>query len=656
MKRDDKTSAFVGGIGTGCLVIKKTGETELRGAVKVLQTDGSIKDAGRAFFGKDPLRFALYVNDGEQTACKMLTSDEQAGTSVSIERQYAFVQTLFDSVPGLVCRVRYFNPFIPLNTADSAIPAAFAECLVENTGTRTANVSLVGLFGRLKQSCAVHAAYHKETDTFGVSMSLEESGASVALAADARDFTFSSVEKADNATVLRSLSEAKGFLDNSGETGTTVLLASHFTLHPGESKRVRYVASWYFPELSGTVKTYYSHYFTDALSCATYCFLHFERLKAQTGTFVSLLEGSSLPAAAKAFASARLDRVKHPDTVCEQTGKTYLACAGAKKAALSAEALFPALAGKFALLSVADALKEEKEVPEPSPEKAWETLCALLLSFSHYRRTGTSRLFAENFPEIARLAEKTAEHLPEQPLLLSLTGTYGIATMLASLAELYADAKTVQKYREKQEDSLRTLCEAAKDVTEETAPLILLCEESARLAGIPSLFPAESVRAAASKEAKKAAGRLSFAPLASLIRTGQADVTEKMLMSADESESAVWLMPLIDAFGRFSYDKMNASLTVCPCETGNFPDECVRQFVCFDGAFGYAEEGVDYCELHILSGDVKLRSFGCAHRVYKVQYGGRNLPCTADGTKAYWDSPLTVDAERKLTLLIDISK
>ena len=106
------------------------------------------------------------------------------------------------------------------------------------------------------------------------------------------------------------------------DSAAECVLATSFTLAPGEKKTVKYIISWYFPtnynywnpikreeaesikhnkdgdeippktgltdeELYrlSTWKNYYTRFFDDAIDCAEYCYIHYDRMKSETELF-----------------------------------------------------------------------------------------------------------------------------------------------------------------------------------------------------------------------------------------------------------------------------------------------------------------------------------------------------------------------------------
>ncbi|MBQ8758627.1 MAG: hypothetical protein IJZ20_02945, partial [Clostridia bacterium] len=85
-------------------------------------------------------------------------------------------------------------------------------------------------------------------------------------------------------------------------------------------------------------------------------------------------------------------------------------------------------------------------------------------------------------------------------------------------------------------------------------------------------------------------------------------------------------------------------------------DKNFRGFISFDDAYGFVEQGIDYIEIQLVLGEIKVKSFICSHKPYKAMYAGRIWNCDIDGNVVILDSNMTVSKIKKLTMLIDITK
>lgn len=119
---------------------------------------------------------------------------------------------------------------------------------------------------------------------------------------------------------------------------------------------------------------------------------------------------------------------------------------------------------------------------------------------------------------------------------------------------------------------------------------------------------------------------------------------------------AIKAFSLIPAFSGFEYDKNNMAVSFCPDEKYSDNFGTFKGFVYFDGAYGYVEQGSDYIEIILYSGEIKVRKFTSSHKPFKVLYGGRLWSCDINGKTVIMDNNLTVTKNKKLTLLIDTSK
>ena len=118
------------------------------------------------------------------------------------------------------------------------------------------------------------------------------------------------------------------------------LLAAHITLAAGESKTVRFVISWNFPNCENTWnqdareaaeknsvpqtwKNYYATLWQDSKVSAGYALENWERLYHETKLFKDTLFASSLPASALDAISANISILKSPTVLRLEDGTFY---------------------------------------------------------------------------------------------------------------------------------------------------------------------------------------------------------------------------------------------------------------------------------------------------------------------------------------------
>jgi len=240
----------VGGIGTGSIQI------DGRATRPVWQIFNNMTQAGvpNSFF-------AIRVKGADGKPVLRALQTEAAGPfaamkSLAFRGEYPFGWFDFDD-PGLPVKVSLetFNPLIPLNARDSAIPCAIYNVAVANPGGKPVEVAVlavqqnaVGFDGRGRINGRSFPGYGgntnrvRRTDRATV---LEMAGAkpgSMALAV---------LDKAAAATAAWEAPDKLPGPDKAGPSakGETLdgALASTFTLEPGASRTVSFVLAWHFP-------------------------------------------------------------------------------------------------------------------------------------------------------------------------------------------------------------------------------------------------------------------------------------------------------------------------------------------------------------------------------------------------------------------------
>ena len=161
-------------------------------------------------------------------------------------------------------------------------------------------------------------------------------------------------------------------------------------------------------------------------------------------------------------------------------------------------------------------------------------------------------------------------------------------------------------------------------------------------------------------------GDIDFYTCAALAKYGYVDLSLQALQSLFEKDMSVSEQKLYDiamqscvmipSFSGFDYDKNKMTVSFCPHDASSDDEGIFKSFISFDGAYGYVEQGIDYIEILLQSGEVKVRKFNCSHRPYKAMYAGRMWYCDIDRNTVTLDSNLAVTKSKKLTMLIDLTK
>lgn len=310
----------IGGIGAGCI------QVDGRAVRSVWQIFGNHAHA----FVPDSF-FAVRVKADSQDPLVRALQTEPVGPflpmrALSFRGEYPFGWYDFGD-PSLPVNVSLetFNPLVPTNCKDSAIPCAVFNITVENMSARTLGVSLlaaqqnaVGFTGEGEIVGRVHPSYgqnknrimreggatilHMSTlkpeDTVGFGdMALMVTGANASATADCPDLPH-----------LFSDYLADGLLDGPESAGPSPAgetidgaLAVPFRLKPGQRRTVTFVLTWYFPNVRhgmgewGGTGYRYCRWWTSALDVARDLRKRLDSLASDTRLYHDALYSSTLP-------------------------------------------------------------------------------------------------------------------------------------------------------------------------------------------------------------------------------------------------------------------------------------------------------------------------------------------------------------------------
>ncbi len=738
-----KQTAFLGGLGTGCLKLDQNGSTQFAGLAKTTLR--------RAHPGEDsdPVSFAICVTkDGDGNASghgahfALLKAPESDSTPTSVnlpraairfEKRFPFASFSFDrAITEVAVQMTAFNPTILHNSVDSGIPAAFFEFTLTNPTSTGLTVSLCALLKSFSNSGKATLGYDTAQGVFYTEIAEHAKGVSarrrgsLAIATNEPNFTYEVLSETENNVFFEHFRENAGFLSNRAPTDAAkhmaALVASHVHLDAGETQSVRYLVAWNYPYLAespakGEEKNYYCHYFSDIRGCVSYCFSHFDRLwKESLFLRETLFEKANLPAALRECIECSLECVKDPALRRDAAGILKGTSGGIAEegsgsdqtpsVSVALEALFPGITTPTATVSLKNLMlaKGKEYDSEVFVPTAYDTDCSpgelcirffMIMRLYYAYKTGSDlRFVAENFVDIACMVDvlcDSAERIPDDDAD-KFFEVYAamLPTLMAMIrvSDILRDKKRKAAYTERLEKN-RARFEAQGESFGEKYPLRVLSSAfvselmcSYTLYDMPCLQRVaerlhERLDAGENIGKKQEAVFFSAAKLVQLYayagyspevkeartRAVSDGITlvkqitgRSFSKKSDLYAAAMQMCALLAAFSGFAYDKNSMTLTVAPEESLLDADGLFREFVSFDGAYGYVEQGEDYIELTVLSGEVKVRQVVTSHTPYRVMYGGRFRMCDIDGKTVILDGNYTVTKEKKLTILIDTTK
>ncbi|MBV7328261.1 hypothetical protein KFU94_08365 [Chloroflexi bacterium TSY] len=281
--------------------------------------------------------------------------------SVDFRGEYPLAELTFhdNTFPGEV-GLRAFNPFIPLNDHDSGIPAAFFEYEITNSTNETLIYTVVGNLrnplpannvNSVEQIGDVHLLYLQsdclnQDDVYHGNLTLATDAGSVeGTQLSWQQYWFRGAWFDSLEVYWRDLMAPGGFDNrlyeaNSAGEQNEGLLAVRFSLAPGETRSVRFVISWHFPNcenywstetrqaaLDGGIpliwRNYYATQWDDSRDSAEYALTDWDRLYRETKRFKDALFASTLPDVAIEAISANLSTLKTPVVMRLEDGTFY---------------------------------------------------------------------------------------------------------------------------------------------------------------------------------------------------------------------------------------------------------------------------------------------------------------------------------------------
>ncbi len=261
--------------------------------------------------------------------------------SCEFEGNFPFAELAF-SDPHFPAQVNLtaFNPFIPLNDADSSIPAAFFEIEIYNTTDSEVEYGVCFSVANPAENSVNKALENGK----GV---LLTGGGELCFAADCENASVQLYRYRGGwndalETFWREMTEKPVLpprnYDTAGKFDTAAVEARVF-VKPGGRKTVRFVMSWYYPETGRTTKplslgrgdvpwdtkwnNYYAKLFSSAADCASYCLKNWDRLRDESKKFQEALSDSTLPPEIREAISATLSVLKSPTVMRLENGEFY---------------------------------------------------------------------------------------------------------------------------------------------------------------------------------------------------------------------------------------------------------------------------------------------------------------------------------------------
>ncbi len=240
-----------------------------------------------------------------------------------------------------------FNPFIPRDSKNSSIPAAFFEFEVENTEDYDMKyqiaISVANPFSTSVNKHEKKAGSHFITMSNGSVQKDDINYGDLTVATDCdtvyyQSYWYRGSWQDSIVSFWNEFSSELNFrdrvYDTEGSNDTCTLLAEVYVL-PHEKKKVRFVLSWNMPnnynywskteddEIRKPWKNYYATIFKDSCDSAFYSLENWDNLYNRTLLFKDALHGTTLPESVIDAAASNLSVLKSPTVLRLEDGSFY---------------------------------------------------------------------------------------------------------------------------------------------------------------------------------------------------------------------------------------------------------------------------------------------------------------------------------------------
>ena len=274
--------------------------------------------------------FALRTKSKNATVVKILQTSSlvpfPAINSLTFQGEYPFGWYNFeDNELPVKVSLEAYNPLIPMDIKNSAIPCAIFRIKVKNTSSNNVEVNLLGtqqnavgftgydtIVGPNNRTCTGYGQNLNKIVSGTKKTSIEMTGLSGSMQLSLYGKKVSYSASWENLSSLYNDFSDDGKISGkkkaiSPKTGMTIdgALATGFTLKPNKTKVITFVLSWYFP--GGTfgrsdtdwyfpyAGSYYENWWTNACDVDRYVLKNFKYLDSTTRLYHETMYSSTIP-------------------------------------------------------------------------------------------------------------------------------------------------------------------------------------------------------------------------------------------------------------------------------------------------------------------------------------------------------------------------
>lgn len=300
--------------------------------------------------------FAIRAKTNVSTVVRALQTSSvgsfPAMNSLTFQGEYPFGWYSFqDAELPVTVTLEAYNPLIPMDLKNSAIPSAIFRITVKNTSTGNVAVSLLGsqqnavgftgydtITGPNNRNCRGYGSNQNKisSETGRTCLKMVGTAGSMQLSAYESDMTGTS--SWESMTSLFNDFSDDGLLSGNAQAespqiGITVdgALATNFNLDSGEEKTITFVLSWYFPKGSFGRKdisqwyfpeggNQYENWWANAGDVDNYVFRNFNDLDTKTRLYHNTLYSSNIPRKVLDRISSNICVIKSPTAFWTKSG------------------------------------------------------------------------------------------------------------------------------------------------------------------------------------------------------------------------------------------------------------------------------------------------------------------------------------------------
>lgn len=273
---------------------------------------------------------------------------------VTFEGKFPFAELSYKcgSMPADI-RLTVYNPFIPHDEDNSSLPAAFFVWEITNTSSLETDYTIAFSVGNpFRTSDGGRDTYSREGGVSSITLTKRADGftpdkpeyGELMVSSDCDDISYQEYWYRsgwfDDLTMFWREFSSFGPLvnrcydDNSMhgklDTGDMATLAARVSVKPGETKSVRFLLTWYYPNFvkywdpsSPVWKHEYCRRFASSAEAAKYCYENWEMLYRGSRLFADALDNSTIPEVCVEAAASNLAVLKSPTCLRLENGEFW---------------------------------------------------------------------------------------------------------------------------------------------------------------------------------------------------------------------------------------------------------------------------------------------------------------------------------------------